>query len=80
MMYLLRDDGTRYQIAWFSRSRGVATAMLEVLGIAYPATCEWHNCTLLLGDVRIDGVEAGITSFDIRHDSTDLYVVLTWKE
>jgi len=85
-MDLTTADGTRYVIERFSQWKGAAEAYLTVPGIVYPESCEWHGCTLVLGERTFPNVKAGITDIDIdnprdgvEQPSTRYRAILTWR-
>jgi hypothetical protein len=85
-MHLTTADGKRYVMEKFNQARGAATAHLVMTGVVYPASLEWKDCTLSLGDHTITDVKCGITDILIenalRDESlaiTTYGVVLTWN-
>lgn len=85
-MYLTTVDGTRYVIERFSQLRRAAEAYLVMPGIVYPDCCEWHGCTLVLGERTFANAKAGITDIDIdnprdgvEQPSTRYRAILTWR-
>lgn len=63
--YLQLADGTQYQVSDFWQQRGVIEVKLSLLGIQYPTTERWENCTLVIGEKRFEHVTAGITAVRI---------------